>query len=71
MRKGLPGIPHGSRLWNVLIHKLLTSLGTSVRSKVDYGLYLKRMQGPKSGPDDIIYIIIWVDDIFVFNDRRF
>ena len=69
VRKGLPGIPQGSRLWNVLIHKLLTSLGYE-RSNIDYGLYLKRTQGPKSGPDDIIFIIIWVDDIFVLNDRR-
>jgi hypothetical protein len=69
VRKGLPGIPQGSRLWNVLIHKLLTSLGYE-RSKIDYGLYLKRTQGPTSGPDDIIFIIIWVDDIFMLNDRR-
>ena len=38
--KGLPGIPQGSRLWNVLIHKILTAL-KFVRSKIDYGLYIR------------------------------
>jgi hypothetical protein len=69
VRKGLPGIPQGSRLWNALIHKLLTSLGYE-RSKIDFGLYLKRTKGPQSGMDDIIFFIIWVDDIFVLNDRH-
>ena len=35
--KGMPGIPQGSRLWNM--HKILTSI-KFVRSQVDHGLYL-------------------------------
>jgi hypothetical protein len=55
--KGLPGIPQGSRLWNQLMHKLLTSL-KFVRSKVDYGLYYL--------PGFTIFLLIWVDDLFLF-----
>ena len=63
--KGLPGIPQGSRLWNVLIHKLLTSIGYE-RSKIDFGLYIKRTKSVCT-PDDCIFLIVWVDDIFVFR----
>ena len=66
--KGLPGIPQGSRLWNVLIHKLLTSLGY-VRSQIDYGLYIKKCKGFQ-GPGDCIFILIWVDDIFMLLDPK-
>ena len=55
--KGLPGIPQGSRLWNQLMHKLLSSLKL-VRSQVDFGLYHL--------PGYSIYLLIWVDDIFLF-----
>ena len=59
--KGLPGIPQGSRLWNQLMHKHLTSKGF-VRSKVDFGLYY--LPGKK------VYLLLWVDDIFLFASKE-
>lgn len=55
--KGMPGIPQGSRLWNLHMHKILTSI-KFVRSQVDHGLYLL--------PGYTLYILLWVDDIFMF-----
>jgi transposase InsO family protein len=58
--KGMPGIPQGSRLWNLHMHKILTSLKFS-RSQVDYGLYY--IHGHQ------IFLLLWVDDIFLFVGR--
>ena len=65
--KGIPGIPQGSRLWNVLLHKLLTALAF-VRSKVDYGLYI--WHSDVNGADGKIFLVIWVDDIFMFYHKQ-
>ena len=57
--KGMPGIPQGSRLWNLHMHKILTSQNCKLtRSQIDYGLYIL--------PGFILYILVWVDDIFMF-----
>ena len=61
--KGLPGIPQGSRLWNTLIHKVLTAIGFT-RSKIDYGLYYRKTA--TAGVEHTIFILIWVDDLFSF-----
>ena len=59
--KGMPGIPQGSRLWNLHMHKILTSQSCKLtRSQIDYGLYIL--------PGFTLYILVWVDDIF--NDVR-
>ena len=57
--KGMPGIPQGSRLWNLHMHKILTSQNCKLtRSQIDYGLYIL--------PGFSLYILVWVDDIFMF-----
>ena len=55
--KGVPGIPQGSRLFHKKVHAIFTSLGL-VQCKSEFCLYfcLKRK----------LYLIIWVDDIFLF-----
>ena len=58
--KGIPGIPQGSRLWNAHVHSILTAL-SFVRSAVDHGLYLMTQFN--------IFILVWVDDLFVFSAR--
>jgi hypothetical protein len=55
--KSLPGIPQGSYLWNVHLHKILVKLGFR-RSEVDRGLYVHTKHQ--------IYYLVWVDDTFPF-----
>ena len=58
--KSLPGIPQGSYLWNVHLHKLLVKLGFR-RSEVDRGLYVHSKYK--------LYYLVWVDDIFPFYPK--
>ena len=59
--KSLPGIPQGSYLWNVHLHKLLVKLGFR-RSEVDRGLYVHT--------EHQLYYLVWVDDIFPFYPKQ-
>ena len=45
------------------VHKLLTTLGFK-RSKIDYGLYIQRVQSDAAGAI-FVRVMIWVDDIFI------
>ena len=54
--KGVPGIPQGSRLFNMKSHAAITAAGFT-RSQVDHALYV--------APNHL-YLVVWVDDLFFF-----
>ena len=53
----IPGCPQGPRLWNKKLHKELTALHL-VQCKHEFPLY--------ATTDKKIFILVWVDDIFMF-----
>ena len=59
--KGVPGIPQGPHLWSRKSHLDFTAGGLE-RCHSDYSLY--RM------PGTMLFMIVWVDDFFLFFDRK-
>ena len=55
--KSIPGIPQGPRLFNKKSHRALTELGLK-QSKSEFCLYFCN--------DRKLYLVLWVDDIFLF-----
>jgi hypothetical protein len=60
LNKGVPGIPQGSHLFNLLAHDTLTKLGF-VRASDDYCLYVHLVHP--------IMLALWVDDILFAYDK--
>ena len=59
LRKGVPGIPQGSRLFHKKSHKIYTGPEIHlIQCKSEFCLYFCAKR--------CIYLIVWVDDIFIF-----
>lgn len=58
LNKSLYGLKQSSRMWNITIDRFMCDMKFQ-RSDIDHCLYIRKTD------TDIIYIIIWVDDILI------
>ena len=58
LRTAIYGLKQSGCMWNNVINDFLTKLGF-VRSEIDHCIYFKKSE------DNIVYILIWVDDLII------